>query len=413
MDSPSQNGGAESYNHTLAVKVRTLLYGAGLPARFWSSALLHAVYLHNRLVHSATDRTPYEGWYGRKLDVMHLKTFGSRVCVKRTGSRRCKPDRHNFTGIFLGYTTTDQNIIYLDLDSGIVKSCHHAVFDEAWYLQQTLPPAAQLLYDLGLEADSEYTSHDGPLPPTPAGSITPVTVPWPLLAPKCTGNAQSWAASLTSLFVPLPLWITDAPNMIAARAARLSHNDGPWLKKHIAADVVTEYLIGASDMAMIYVSPDQYGSAFEEELDLRKFDITMHRSVGLCFFEKNGCLLLASMAPSIPGARIPRWRTRLCGAWLLEINGTPISTIKDVHATFAYLASKNKPSCTLLFSHPEITPDISNKGLPVMSKSNFSQLTHDQLNNRIGLIEDSLRVKRMQQYNVVDSGDVLNYRTTS
>ena len=98
-DSPSQNGGAEIYNNTLAVKVRTLLYGSGLSAKFWSAALLHAVYLHNRLVHSATGKTPYEGWYGRKPDVTHLKTFGSRVCVKRTGSRRCKLDRHDFTGI--------------------------------------------------------------------------------------------------------------------------------------------------------------------------------------------------------------------------------------------------------------------------------------------------------------------------
>ncbi len=77
VDSPSQNGGAESYNHTLVAKVRTLLYGAGLPAQFWSAALLHAVYLHNRLVNSATDRTPYKGWYGCKPDVTHLKTFGS------------------------------------------------------------------------------------------------------------------------------------------------------------------------------------------------------------------------------------------------------------------------------------------------------------------------------------------------
>jgi hypothetical protein len=84
-DSPSQNGGAESYNNTLAVKVHTLLYGAGLSARFWSAALLHAVYLHNRLVHSATSKTPYEGWYGQKTNVTHLKTFGSRVCVKRRG----------------------------------------------------------------------------------------------------------------------------------------------------------------------------------------------------------------------------------------------------------------------------------------------------------------------------------------
>jgi len=87
-DSPSQNGGAEIYNNTLAVKTRTLLYGTGLPAKFWSIALLHSVYLHNRLVHSATNKTPYEGWYGRKPDITHLKTFGSRVCVKRTRSRR-------------------------------------------------------------------------------------------------------------------------------------------------------------------------------------------------------------------------------------------------------------------------------------------------------------------------------------
>ncbi len=47
-DSPSQNGGAEIYNNTLAVKIQTLLYGFGLPTNFWSTALLHAVYLNNQ-----------------------------------------------------------------------------------------------------------------------------------------------------------------------------------------------------------------------------------------------------------------------------------------------------------------------------------------------------------------------------
>ncbi len=37
-DSPSHNGGAEIYNNILAVKVRTLLYRSGLPAKFWSVA---------------------------------------------------------------------------------------------------------------------------------------------------------------------------------------------------------------------------------------------------------------------------------------------------------------------------------------------------------------------------------------
>ncbi len=60
-NSPSQDGGAEIYNNKLAIKVRTLLYGSGLPAKFWSAALLQGVYLHNRLVHSATGKTPFEG----------------------------------------------------------------------------------------------------------------------------------------------------------------------------------------------------------------------------------------------------------------------------------------------------------------------------------------------------------------
>ena len=92
------------------------------------------------------------------------------------GSRRCKLDRHDFSGIFLGYIATDQNVTYLDLDSGIVKSCHHAVFDEAWYLQQSRPPAAQLLYDLGLEADTESMTMTGPLHPTPIGGSAQAAV---------------------------------------------------------------------------------------------------------------------------------------------------------------------------------------------------------------------------------------------
>jgi hypothetical protein len=140
-DSPSQNGAAEIYNAKLAVRARTLLFGLGLPAKFWSSALIHTVYLHNRLVHTVTWKTPFEAMFGMKPDLSALKEFGSRVCVKRSGKRRVKLDRHDFKGIFLGYTATDQNIVYLDLDTGVVKSSHHAQFNEAWYLQPARPPA--------------------------------------------------------------------------------------------------------------------------------------------------------------------------------------------------------------------------------------------------------------------------------
>jgi hypothetical protein len=105
-----------------------LLYMSGLPPKFWSAALLHTVYLDNRLVHLVTRRTPFEGHFGVKPDLTYLKLFGAPVCGKRTGKYSGKRylNCHDFTGIFLGYLSTDQNIKYLDLTSGIVKTCPHA-----------------------------------------------------------------------------------------------------------------------------------------------------------------------------------------------------------------------------------------------------------------------------------------------
>ncbi len=157
-DSPSQNGAVKIYNAKLAVRTQTLLFGSGLPAKYWSLALIHLVYLHNWLVHTVTCQTPFKTYFGAQPDLLCLKLFGSRVCVKRSGSRRSKLDRHDFKGIFLGYTATDQNIVYLDLDSGVFKSSRHAKFNKTWYLQPSQPPAAQLLYDLGfLPEDDTFT----------------------------------------------------------------------------------------------------------------------------------------------------------------------------------------------------------------------------------------------------------------
>ncbi len=36
-DSPSQNGAVEIYNGKLAVRTRSLLFGSGLPAKYWST----------------------------------------------------------------------------------------------------------------------------------------------------------------------------------------------------------------------------------------------------------------------------------------------------------------------------------------------------------------------------------------
>jgi hypothetical protein len=174
--------------------------------------------------------------------------------------------------------------------------------------------------------------------------------------------------------------------------------------------VVKEYRIGSDDMAMIYMSPDPYGRTFEKDIDLRKWDHERHRTAGMNLLEKDGCLILALIDASTPAARIDRWRTHIRGAWLVSINGTMVTSINKVAAVLA----RTRPTshlCTLVFSHPEISPDVSNKGLPIMSLEDFSQFTHDQLNNRLDLLTDGPTFRRTPRYDIVESGDVLNYTT--
>ena len=268
-DSPSQNGSVEVYNNKLAVRARTLLYGSGLPAKYWSAALLHSVYLHNRLVHATTRKTPFEGMFGVKPDLGHLKLFGSRVCVKQTGKRRSKLDRHDFKGLFLGYTATDQNIVYLDLDSGTVKRSHHAQFDEAWYLQASRPPAAQLLYDLGvtdavdtspdvLPSDDDSVVSDFRLP----GTVEPVKIPWPPCAPGPPLDGKMWPVPDRCTLLPLPLQhmpsIVPTRRSVGAKAALVQTISPPprKVRRQRARDIMRDVDVNREDMAMVYMSPD-------------------------------------------------------------------------------------------------------------------------------------------------------------
>ena len=107
-DSASQNGSAEIYNNTLAVKVHTLLYGSSLPATFWSAALLHAVSsitgsstLPLTGHHTKPGMAPYKAWHGRKPNVQHLKTFGSPSASSKQGSDNASSTGMNSQASFL------------------------------------------------------------------------------------------------------------------------------------------------------------------------------------------------------------------------------------------------------------------------------------------------------------------------
>jgi hypothetical protein len=396
-----------------------LLYGSGLPAKsYWSAALVHSVYLHNCLVHSATKTTPFKGYYGQPPDLSSLKLFGSWVCVKQTGNWRGKLDRHDFTGIFIGYTASNQNIIYIDLDSGLVKRSHHAQFDEAWYLQPHCPLAAQLLYDLGLEDDDEAIL---PFPAEPTDSIA--STPLPPISPSMPLK-EKWSPPPLSCATPLPLRELSAPRPLTAAAAMmhtinttLTNNGIPVVAARVNAlspsEIVSEFMIGKHNMATVYMSPDPYFEAFKEWIDLRGFNLATHRTAGLCLAAHNGWLFLGTMKPNTPGAKIPCWHSCIKGAWLIKIDDVLVSTIEDVQAAFEATSNKGVPSIRLLFSHPEFCPDVSHDGLPIVSSAPFSQQIHDQMNKRWDFATVAEHLQKKPPYSIINNGSVLHYVSTA
>jgi len=123
-----------------------------------------------------------------------------------------------------------------------------------------------------------------------------------------------------------------------------------------AQDIMLDFEISRKDMVMVYMLPDPYFDAFEEVLTLKHVNLAKHATAGLSLYESGGRVHLAAMYPSTLAAKIPDWRMRIRGAWLIKIADTIILSIDDAKSALRSVVDTWAPSVTLLFSHPEIQP---------------------------------------------------------
>jgi hypothetical protein len=101
---PQQNGVAERKNRTIMEAVKTMIHDQDLPMCLWAEAAMAAVYVQNRLSHSALGfKTPEEMFTGKKPEVSHLKIFGCPVFVHIPKEKRNKLEPSGKKGIFVGY----------------------------------------------------------------------------------------------------------------------------------------------------------------------------------------------------------------------------------------------------------------------------------------------------------------------
>lgn len=157
-DASASNGMAENPNKMLGQMMRCMLHSSELGPEYWSWALTQAVYIKNRIPHQSIKTSPYQKFTGTIPDLSGLRIFGSKVYVRQSGKRRFKLDHNASHGIFLGYTATDKNVLYIDQESGKVKTGTHVIFDEAHMSEAAskAPLAAQTLQRLGYYANEDY-----------------------------------------------------------------------------------------------------------------------------------------------------------------------------------------------------------------------------------------------------------------
>ncbi len=159
------------------------------------------------------------------------------------------------------------------------------------------------------------------------------------------------------------------------------------------------------------MSPCPYFEAFEEEINLQKFDLAKHKTAGLCLAHVDGQLLLGGLALSTPGTKIPRWQTRIKGARLIKVGEVTVSTIKDAQLAFQCLSDEGTPLGVLLFLHLEIQPNLTYNRLLIVSLAPFHQQVHDQLSQRWDFDAVAKHLKTAPSYKIINDGDVLNVIT--
>ncbi|KAJ0489574.1 putative RNA-directed DNA polymerase [Helianthus annuus] len=119
VGTPQQNGLVERMNRTLLNKVRCMLFGSGLPKKFWAEALSTAAYLVNMSPSSAIDmETPMERWSGEKPDYNRLRVFGT-IAYAHINQGKLEPRAQKC--ILLGYTTGVKGYRLWRLEEGSPK----------------------------------------------------------------------------------------------------------------------------------------------------------------------------------------------------------------------------------------------------------------------------------------------------
>lgn len=176
-DTSSAIGQAERPHRTIADAIRTMLFAAGLPLMYWPYALKYHVLIHNMIPHAGREKSPFEICTGIRPNLSLLRIFGCRIFALPPNKRDSKLDIHARPGIFLGFQKSLRSAIYLDTETGVIKTARHVSFDEGMQDCTDPPPYVHFLKDADIDPNDHLVLGDEDAlaaVPTPFNDVTEI-----------------------------------------------------------------------------------------------------------------------------------------------------------------------------------------------------------------------------------------------
>jgi hypothetical protein len=210
-----QNGKAERMIRTTNDVMRSMLFQASLPARYWTESFYTATYILNLLPTRATSApTPYFAFFDTTPSYTHLRVFRCACYPNTSATAPHKLASHSCRCIFLGYSSNHKRYRCLDLTTNRLLISRHVIFDESSFSFPASDPPP-------IDLDSLFSSSPTvqAIAPPYCSSIagTSKTVAMPRAAPVST---------LVPRAAPVPPPVPRAAPTTAPRVAPTSPSNG-------------------------------------------------------------------------------------------------------------------------------------------------------------------------------------------
>ena len=127
----AQNGCVEHKHWTIMDRARAIRADLDLPPNLWGKCVLTSSYMKNRtLSRSMSEKTPFEAYYGRKLNLSHLRELGCHAFILKQGNNP-KIYYQSVECILIGYSQNSKSYRCYHWESQWIHTSHDICFIES------------------------------------------------------------------------------------------------------------------------------------------------------------------------------------------------------------------------------------------------------------------------------------------